>query len=81
MVVLSEKYAVKLFEKGLSSTLFAVCPCSCSRILMQSMAQAIKKNFFYYLLVLQTTFLEFAFCNWCEKWEKVVLREKCDTGL
>ena len=29
----------------------------------------------------QRDVFEVRFCNWCEKWEKVVLREKGDTGL
>ena len=61
MVVLSEKHAVKLFEKSLSSVFFfAVCPYSCSRILVQSMVQVINKKKKSYLLVLLTSFLEFA---------------------
>ena len=47
MVVFSEKHAVKLFEKSLSSTFFVVCPYSWSRILVQSMVQIIKKKFFF----------------------------------
>ena len=59
MGILSEKHAEKFFEKSLSSAFFAVWPCSCSRILVQSMVQVIN-NFFSYLLALQTSFLEFA---------------------
>ena len=59
--MLSEKHAVKLFGKRLSSAFFAVCLYSCSRILVQSMVQIIKKKLFSYLLVLGTSFLEFAF--------------------
>ena len=46
-VMHSEKYAVKFFEKRLSSAFFAVCPYSCYRILVQSMVQIIKKKFFF----------------------------------
>ena len=46
VVVLSEKYAVKFFEKRLRSEFFAVCPCGCTRILVQSLKQ-IMKNFFF----------------------------------
>ena len=62
VAVLSEKYTVKLFEKRLSSAIFAVCPYRCSRILAQSMVHVIKKNFFPYLLVFLTSFLKFAYC-------------------
>ena len=47
MVVLSEKHTVKFFEKSLSSAFFAVCPYSCSRILVQSMVHVIKKKIFF----------------------------------
>ena len=60
MVVLSEKHAVKIFEKSLSSAFFAVCPLSCSRILVQSMVQVYQKIFFSFASFLQTSFLEFA---------------------
>ena len=60
MVILSEKHAAKFFEKSLSSAFFGVCPYSCYRILVQSMVQIIKNIFFSCLLVLQTSFLEFA---------------------
>ena len=60
MVILSEKHAAKFFEKSLSSAFFGVCPYSCYRILVQSMVQIIKNIFFSYLLVLQTSFSEFA---------------------
>ena len=42
--MLSEKHAVKLFEKRLSSAFLAVCPYSCFRILVQSMVQVFKKK-------------------------------------
>ena len=29
----------------------------------------------------QRDVFEVQFCNWCEEWEKVVLREKSDVGL
>ena len=29
----------------------------------------------------QREVFEVQFCNWCENWEKVVLREKSDIGL
>ena len=60
MVIISEKHAAKFFEKSLSSAFFGVCPYSCYRILVQSMVQIIKNIFFSYLLVLQTSFSEFA---------------------
>ena len=48
MVVLPEKHAAKFFEKSLSFAFFAVCPYSCSRILVQDMVQVIKKNSFLF---------------------------------
>ena len=48
MGILSEKHAVKFFEKSLSSAFFAVWPCSCSRILVQSMVQVINTFFFLF---------------------------------
>ena len=47
--MLSEKHAAKFFEKRLSYDFFAVCPYSCSRILVQSMMQIIKKKIFFFL--------------------------------
>ena len=46
VVVLSEKHTVNFFKKRLSSVFLVICPYGCSRFLVQSMVQIIKKFFF-----------------------------------
>ena len=48
------------FQKKFKLCFFCSLSYRCSRILVQSTVQVIKKNFFSYLLVSQMSFLEFA---------------------
>ena len=60
--MLSEKHTAKLFLKRFSYDFSAIGPYGCSRILLQIMVEIINNNKKKksYLLVLQTSFSEFA---------------------
>ena len=60
VVVLSKKHAVKFFEKRLSSAFLQFVPMVALESWCKMWCRLSKKNFFFSLLVLQTSFLEFS---------------------